>query len=79
MDGMKWYSILHAAKLLGTAAVIVGVIAIVIFSRASQNAAADDRLQEKWALCGPAQDFLKILIRRTSFSNWPTTPNRRGW
>jgi hypothetical protein len=59
MDGMKWYSILHAAKLLGTAAVIVGVIAIVIFSRASQT----QRRMTAYKKSGRFADLLRIFSK----------------
>jgi hypothetical protein len=37
MGGMSWHSISSAASILGTAAVIIGVIAIVVFGQVSQT------------------------------------------
>ncbi len=56
---MNWHSILYAARLLGTAAAIVGIIAIVIFGQASQ---ARQRLA-KYKKSGRFVDLLKILSR----------------
>jgi hypothetical protein len=56
---MKWDSILHTAKLLGTAAVIVGVIAIVIFGRVSQT----QRRITEYKKSGRFVDLLKIFSR----------------
>ncbi len=59
MDGMNWGSILHAARLLGTAAAIVGVIAIVIFGWASQT----QRRITAYKKSGHFVDLLKIFSR----------------
>jgi hypothetical protein len=59
MDGMNWYSILHAAKLVGTAAAMVGVIAIVIIGRASQT----QRRIANYKKSGRFVDLLKIFSR----------------
>jgi hypothetical protein len=59
MDGMNWYSILHAAKLFGTAAAMVGVIAIVIIGRASQT----QRRIANYKKSGRFVDLLKIFSR----------------
>ena len=56
---MNWHSILYAARLLGTAAAIVGIIAIVIFGQAAQ---ARQRLA-KYKKSGRFVDLLKILSR----------------
>ncbi|HZL26791.1 MAG TPA: hypothetical protein VFC39_09695 [Acidobacteriaceae bacterium] len=56
---MNWHSIVSAAKLLGTAAVIVGVIAIVIFGQASQT----QRRMAEYKKSGRLIDLLKIFSR----------------
>jgi hypothetical protein len=56
---MNWYSILSAAKLLGTAAVIVGVIAIVIFGGVKQK---KQRIAE-YKNSSRFLDLLKIFSR----------------
>jgi hypothetical protein len=59
MAGMNWHSILSAAKLLGTAAVIVGVIAIVIIGQGSR---ARHRIA-KYNKTGRFIDLIKIFSR----------------
>jgi hypothetical protein len=59
MAGMNWPSILSAAKLLGTAVVIVGVIAIVIIGQGSQ---ARHRIA-KYNRTGRLIDLIKIFSR----------------
>jgi hypothetical protein len=59
MSYMNWYSILSAAKLLGTAAVIVGVIAIVIFRGVKQK---KQRIAE-YKNSSRFLDLLKIFSR----------------
>ncbi|MGA1981628.1 MAG: hypothetical protein ABSG84_04070 [Acidobacteriaceae bacterium] len=59
MGVMNWHPILSAAKLLGTAAVIVGMIAIVVFGQASQSR---QRLA-KYKKSGRFVDLLKIFSR----------------
>lgn len=59
MGVMNWHPILSAAKLLGTAAVIVGIIAIVIFGQTSQT---QQRLT-KFKKSGRFVDLLKIFSR----------------
>jgi hypothetical protein len=56
---MNWSSILSAAKLLGTAAAIVGVIAIVIFGVMEQT----KRRIAKYKKSGRFLDLLKIFSR----------------
>ena len=59
MSVMNWHPILSAAKLLGTAMVIVGVIAIVIFGQASQTR---QRIT-KYKKSGRFVDLIKIFSR----------------
>jgi hypothetical protein len=59
MAGMNWHSILSAAKLLGTAAVLVGVIALMIFGAVSQT----QRRIIKYKKSGRFVDLLKIFSR----------------
>jgi hypothetical protein len=59
MASMNWYSILSAAKLLGTAVVIVGIIAIVIFGGASQT----QRRITQYKKSRRFVDLLKIFSR----------------
>jgi hypothetical protein len=59
MSNMNWSSILSAAKLLGTAAAIVGVIAIVIFGVMEQT----KRRIAKYKKSGRFLDLLKIFSR----------------
>jgi len=56
---MNWHSILSAAKLLGTAALIVGIIAIVIFGQILQTR---HRLT-KYKNSGRFMDLLRIFSR----------------
>jgi hypothetical protein len=59
MFNINWHSILSAAKLLGTAAAIVGVIAIVIFGVMEQT----KRRIAKYKKSGRFLDLLKIFSR----------------
>jgi hypothetical protein len=59
MSNMNSYSILSAAKLLGTAATIVGAIAILIFGLMQQT----KRRIAKYKESGRFLDMLKILSR----------------
>jgi hypothetical protein len=59
MAGMTWHTILSAAKSLGTAAVIVGVIAIVSFGGASKT----KRQIDEYKKSGRVADLLKIFLR----------------
>jgi zinc transporter ZupT len=59
MANMNWYSILSATKLLGTAAVIVGVIAIVIFGGVQQK----KRRIAEYKKSGRFVDLLKIFSK----------------
>jgi hypothetical protein len=59
MAGMNWHPILSAAKLLGTAAAIIGVIVIVIFGGVSQT----QRRITKYKKSGRFVDLLKIFSR----------------
>jgi hypothetical protein len=56
---MNWYSILSVAKLLGTAALIVGVIAIEIFGGMNQT----KRRIAEYKKSGRFLDLLKIFSR----------------
>ena len=56
---MNWSSILSAAKLLGTATVIVGVVAIVIFGGVEQK----KRRIAEYKKSGRFVDLLKIFSR----------------
>jgi hypothetical protein len=56
---MNWRFILSAAKLFGSAAVIVGIITIVIFGQTSQ---AQQRLL-RYRKSGRLADLLKIFSR----------------
>jgi ABC-type transport system involved in cytochrome bd biosynthesis fused ATPase/permease subunit len=59
MATMNWYSILSAAKLLGTATVIVGVIAIVIIGGLKQK----ERRIAEYKKSGRFLDLLKIFSK----------------
>jgi hypothetical protein len=59
MSNMNWYSILSATKLLGTAAAIVGVIAIVIFGGVEQK----KRRIAEYKKSGRFVDLLKIFSK----------------
>jgi hypothetical protein len=56
---MNWYSILSAAKFLGTAAAIVGIIAIVIFGGVEQK----KRQIAEYKKSGRFVDLLKIFSK----------------
>jgi hypothetical protein len=56
---MNWYSILSATRLLGTAAAIVGVIAIVIFGGVEQK----KRRMAEYKKSGRFVDLLKIFSK----------------
>jgi hypothetical protein len=56
---MNWYSILSAAKVLGTAAAIVGVIAIAIFGGVEQK----KRRIAEYKKSGRFVDLLKIFSK----------------
>jgi hypothetical protein len=56
---MNWYSILSAAKLLGTATVIVGVIAIVIIGGVKRT----KRRIAEYKKSGRFLDLLKIFSK----------------
>lgn len=59
MANMNWYHILSATKLLGTAVVIVGVIAIVIFGGVKQK----KRRMAEYKKSGRFLDLLKIFSK----------------
>jgi hypothetical protein len=59
MSIMNWHFILSAVKLFGTAAVIVGIIAIVIFGQASQTRQRVSQYKKS----GRFVDLLKIFSR----------------
>jgi ABC-type transport system involved in cytochrome bd biosynthesis fused ATPase/permease subunit len=59
MATMNWYSILSAAKLLGTATVIVGVIAIVIIGGVKQK----ERRIAEYKKSDRFLDLLKIFSK----------------
>jgi hypothetical protein len=59
MGVMNWHSILSTAKLLGTAVVIAGVIAIVVFGGAAQT----QRRVAEYKKTGRFIDWLKIFSR----------------
>jgi hypothetical protein len=56
---MNWHLILSTAELVGTAAVIIGIVAIVIFGQISQ---AKQRLT-RYRKSGRLADLLKIFLR----------------
>ena len=56
---MNWHLILSTAELVGTEAVIVGIIVIVIFGQTSQ---AKQRLT-RYRKSGRLADLLKIFLR----------------
>jgi hypothetical protein len=59
MATMNWYSILSAARLLGTATVIVGVIAILIIGGVKQK----KRRIAEYKKSGRFLDLLKIFSK----------------
>jgi ABC-type transport system involved in cytochrome bd biosynthesis fused ATPase/permease subunit len=59
MANMNWYSILSGAKLLGTATVIVGVIAIVSIGGVKQT----KRRIAEYKKSGRFLDLLKIFSK----------------
>jgi zinc transporter ZupT len=59
MANMNWSAILSAAKLLGTATVIVGVIAIVIFGDVKQT----KRRIAEYKKSGRLLDLFKIFSK----------------
>jgi hypothetical protein len=59
MAGMNWHSILSAAKLLGTAALLVGIIAICIAGTIEQ----EKQRIVKYKKTGRFLDFLKIFTK----------------
>jgi hypothetical protein len=56
---MNWHSILSIAKQLGTAALLIGVIAILIFGQVSQTKPRIDEYKKS----GRFLDLLKIFSR----------------
>jgi hypothetical protein len=56
---MNWYSILSVAKLLGTAVMIIGALAIVIFGGMAQK----KRRIAEYKKSGRFLDLLKIFSR----------------
>jgi hypothetical protein len=59
MAGMNWSSILSIAKQLGTAVLLIGVIAILIFGQVSQT----KRRIAEYKKSGRFLDLLKIFSR----------------
>jgi hypothetical protein len=59
MAGMNWHSILAGAKFLGTAVIIVSVIAILIFGTVAQT----QRRITRYKTSRRFMDFLKIFSR----------------
>jgi hypothetical protein len=59
MTFVNWHSILSTAKLLGTAAVIVGLVAIAILGGALQK----QRRISEYKKSGRFVDFLKIFSK----------------
>jgi hypothetical protein len=59
MAGMNWSSIPSIAKQLGTAALLIGVIAILIFGQVSQT----KRRIAEYKKSGRFLDLLKIFSR----------------
>jgi hypothetical protein len=59
MAGMNWHSILSIAKQLGTSALLIGVIAILIFGQVSQT----KRRIAEYKKSGRFLDLLKIFSK----------------
>ena len=59
MVGVNWHSILTAAKLMGTAAVLVGITALLIFDRASKT----QRRLARYKKTGHIWDWFKVFLK----------------